>query len=71
MAAIIRGYNIEHIKPVLEKGHIAISLLGGIPTVGKQARRWGWDSAVLHYIEKSLNKSTFKMEVYIARLLYK
>ena len=31
------GLNIEHAKPVLEKGLIVNSLLGDIPTVTKQA----------------------------------
>ena len=52
---------------MLEKNPIANSLLGDIPTAGKQSAGWGEDSAKLPYIEKSLNNSTFKMEVYIAR----
>ena len=31
------GLNIEHAKPVLEKGLIVNSLLGDIPTANKQA----------------------------------
>ena len=31
------GFNIEHAKPVLEKGLIVKSLLGDIPTATKQA----------------------------------
>ena len=31
------GFNIEHAKPLLEKGLIVNSLLGDIPTATKQA----------------------------------
>ena len=37
------GLNIEHAKPVLEKGLIVNSLLGDIPTATKQAAGWGGD----------------------------
>ena len=33
----IRVFNIKHAKNMLEKGQIANSLLGDIPTAGKQA----------------------------------
>ena len=39
------GFNIEHAKPVLEKGPIANSLLGEIPTAGKQTVGCGGDPA--------------------------
>ena len=39
------GLNIEHAKPVLEKGLIVNSLLGDIPTATKQSAAWGWDLA--------------------------
>ena len=37
------GLNIEHAKPVLEKGLIVNSLLRDIPTATKQATGWGGD----------------------------
>ena len=39
------GLNIEHAKPLIEKGLIVNSLLGDIPTATKQAARWGGDLA--------------------------
>ena len=39
------GLNIEHAKPVLEKGLIVNSLLGDISTATKQAAGWGGDLA--------------------------
>ena len=35
------GFNIEHAKPVLEKGLIVNSLLGDIPTAAKSKQRNG------------------------------
>ena len=54
---------------MLEKGPIANSLLGEIPTACKLADGLVRRFCRLPYIEKSLNKSTFKMEVYVERLL--
>ena len=34
------GFNIEHAKPVLEKGLIVNSLLGDVTTATKQHREW-------------------------------
>ena len=39
------GFNIEHVKPVLEKGMILNSLMVDIPTATKQASGWGGDLA--------------------------
>ena len=39
------GLNIEHAKPVLEKGLIVNSLLGDIPIATKQAAGCGGDLA--------------------------
>ena len=50
--------NIEHAKPVHEKGLIVNSLLGGIPTATKQATgREGSPAGFLVHVSKSnLNK---------------
>ena len=58
------GLNIEHAKPVLEKGLIVSSLFWRHTTATKQAAGWGWILQASLY-RKSLNKSTVKMEVYI------
>ena len=48
------GLNIEHAKPVLEKGLIVNSLLGDIPTATKQAAgREGGPAGFLVHVSKS------------------
>ena len=48
------GFNIEHAKPVLEKGLIVNSLLGNIPTATKQALgREGSPAGFLVHVSKS------------------
>ena len=47
------GLNIEHAKPLLEKGLIENSLLGDIPTATKHAagREGGPAGFLVHYIQ--------------------
>ena len=48
------GLNIEHAKPVLEKGLIVNSLLGDIPTATKQAAgREGSPAGFIVHVSKS------------------
>ena len=52
------GLNIEHAKPVLEKGLIVNSLLGDIPNATKQAagREEGPAGFLVHVSKSDLNK---------------
>ena len=57
MVTIIKGFNIEHAKLVLEKCLIANSLLGDIKTVTKQAAGRETDPAgfLVHVSKTNLN----------------
>ena len=54
------GFNIEHAKPVLEKGLIVNSLLGDIPTATKQSAGREGDPAGFLVHESKSNLDNFE-----------
>ena len=54
------GLNIEHAKPVLEKGLIVNSLLGDIPTATKKAEGRGGGPDAYLYIKIKSNLNNHK-----------